>query len=142
MNKGIKITAGILIIVATIIYWTFQSLDGNEIYYMTVKDLKSSEFVNADSRVKLGGLVKAGTINKITPMSVKFQIKQDSCWINVSYEGIIPDMFKDEAEVIIEGKYIEGEFVADNLIAKCASKYETNFEHQEENNDKPQKSEG
>ena len=130
MNRGLKITVGIVIIVAAMVYWTFQSLQGNEVYYMTVNDIKSSTLLKADTRVKLGGIVKTGSIDKQSPMDVNFQIMQDSIWVDVNYKGIIPDMFKDKAEVIIEGVYFDQLFVADNLIAKCASKYETNFEHE------------
>jgi len=44
----------------------------------------------------------------------------------------IPDLFKDGAEVIVEGKYDEGLFIADNLMTKCASRYEA-----EENYESP-----
>lgn len=130
MNKGIKIGGGIFIIIAAIIYWTFQSLEGNEVYYMTVRDLKKADHISSESRLKLGGVVKTGSINKLSPMAVDFRILQDSVWVDVKYEGVIPDMFKDDAEVIVEGRYEDNVFVADNLIAKCASKYETNFEHE------------
>ena len=42
----------------------------------------------------------------------------------VNFNGTRPDLFKDEAEVIVEGNYINGVFVADQLQTKCASRYE------------------
>ena len=47
------------------------------------------------------------------------------------YTGLTPDMFRDGAEVIIEGQLHEGVFVADNLMTKCASKYELDLENPE-----------
>ena len=43
----------------------------------------------------------------------------------VSYHGIIPDTFVDDAAVVVEGRLQEdGTFVAHELLAKCPSKYE------------------
>jgi cytochrome c-type biogenesis protein CcmE len=45
--------------------------------------------------------------------------------ITVRYAGIVPDTFKDDAEVIVSGSVKgDGTFVAKDLIAKCPSKYE------------------
>jgi cytochrome c-type biogenesis protein CcmE len=43
----------------------------------------------------------------------------------VIYNGPRPDMLQDDAEAVVEGRYIEGgSFEADNLLLKCPSKYE------------------
>ena len=39
-------------------------------------------------------------------------------------------MFKDEAEVIVEGNYLGGKFSADQLQTKCASRYEGDLKDQ------------
>ena len=46
--------------------------------------------------------------------------------IPVVYQGIIPDTFKDDSEVVVEGAYDSSEelFHATVLLAKCPSKYE------------------
>jgi len=44
----------------------------------------------------------------------------------VRYQGLdVPDLFKDGAEVVIEGHYASGTFLAERVMAKCPSKYET-----------------
>ena len=44
----------------------------------------------------------------------------------VTYQGIIPDTFKENAEVVVEGFYHPQKtvFRATTLLAKCPSKYE------------------
>ena len=89
-------------------------------------------YVKADERVKLGGLVKTGSIN-ISPnnqLECIFSLQQGEHNVDVLFSGIRPDMFKDEAEVIIEGKYIGGKFSADQLQTKCASRYEGDLKDQ------------
>ena len=43
----------------------------------------------------------------------------------VRYLGIdVPDLFKDGAEVVVEGHFASGTFMAERVMAKCPSKYE------------------
>jgi cytochrome c-type biogenesis protein CcmE len=45
--------------------------------------------------------------------------------VTVRYEGVVPDTFKDDAEVIVTGTLgSDGVFQASDLLAKCPSKYE------------------
>jgi cytochrome c-type biogenesis protein CcmE len=46
--------------------------------------------------------------------------------IDVSYEGIVPDTFKDEAEVTLQGRLTPAGFDVERngVVAKCPSKYE------------------
>ena len=90
------------------------------------------DYVKEDERVKMGGLVKTGSIN-ISPnnqLECIFSLQQGEHNVDVLFSGIRPDMFKDEAEVIIEGKYIAGKFSADQLQTKCASRYEGDLKDQ------------
>ena len=57
--------------------------------------------------------------------TVEFDLNQGEFSLPVShFSAAIPDLFGDSAEVIIEGKYENKVLVADNLMTKCASKYE------------------
>jgi len=43
----------------------------------------------------------------------------------VRFLGIdVPDLFKDGAEVVVEGHFASGTFLAEKVMAKCPSKYE------------------
>jgi cytochrome c-type biogenesis protein CcmE len=44
--------------------------------------------------------------------------------VEASYTGVVPDTFKDEAEVVLHGQLTPTGFKSDNIIAKCPSKYE------------------
>lgn len=131
MNRKAKVALGIVIIAGAMIYWIMQGVSGNEVYYLTVSELGAKQAMLTNQRVKMGGIVKAGSINQITPLKAEFQIAQDDKSVPVYYEGTLPDMFKDDSEVIVEGTYDGTRIIADNLIAKCASKYETEFMHED-----------
>ncbi|MBT3518631.1 MAG: cytochrome c maturation protein CcmE [Candidatus Marinimicrobia bacterium] len=82
--------------------------------------------VNQTERVRLGGLVSPGTIlvSQQNLLECKFDLAQGEHTVPVQFIGTRPDLFKDEAEVIVEGIFVDGLFKADQLQTKCASRYE------------------
>ena len=82
--------------------------------------------VNQTERVRLGGLVSPGTIlvSEQNLLECKFHLEQGEHTVPVQFIGTRPDLFKDEAEVIVEEIFVDGLFKADQLQTKCASRYE------------------
>ena len=50
---------------------------------------------------------------------------QSTVSLPVTYQGTVPDAFKEGIEVVVEGKYNNGTFWASNILTKCPSKYES-----------------
>jgi cytochrome c-type biogenesis protein CcmE len=42
----------------------------------------------------------------------------------VAFTGIVPDMFAEGRDVIIEGRYLDGTLHAQQIMTSCPSKYE------------------
>ena len=82
--------------------------------------------VDQSERIRLGGLVSPGTIqiSQQNQLECDFHLKQGEHTIAVHFTGTRPDLFKDQAEVIVEGTFANGVFTADQLQTKCASRYE------------------
>lgn len=129
MNRKLKVSLGVAVIAGAMIYWVLQGVSGNEMYYLSVSELGAKRSFLTDQRVKMGGVVKEGSIKQVTPLIAEFEIAQEEQSVPVYYEGTLPDMFKDNSEIIVEGTFDGHKIIADNLIAKCASKYETEFMH-------------
>ena len=129
-----KFVVGISIIVLGIAYFIFAGVSEGTAYYVTVEELSRKSEIYVGERLRMGGLVLEGSIvSDIKKLDVNFKIHQDEHVIDVFYNGITPDMFKDGSEVILEGSYTEdGVFVADVLMAKCPSKYESSEYQTEE----------
>ncbi len=84
---------------------------------------------NPGKGIRVSGYVSSGTIKRDESASrVGFLVydKNSDQTLPVVYQGIIPDTFSDDAEVVVEGNYRteEGVFHANVLLAKCPSKYE------------------
>ena len=122
------IVAGTLIIGA-ISYLMFSGISGSMVYYYTVSEALELAPELSSKGIRVSGYVSAGSIAKDSSRSrVEFLVfeKESDQTLPVVYEGIIPDTFKDYAEVVVEGSYRpeEGTFHANVLLAKCPSKYE------------------
>jgi cytochrome c-type biogenesis protein CcmE len=76
------------------------------------------------SRIRLGGLVKPGTLERGDHLAVHFEVTDGSRAIAVNYQGILPDLFREGQGVIAEGALQpDGAFKADTVLAKHDEKY-------------------
>jgi cytochrome c-type biogenesis protein CcmE len=75
-------------------------------------------------RVRLGGMVKMGSVARGDNMQVRFEVTDGNKDIPVDYRGIVPDLFREGQGVIAEG-HIDpgGTFKADTVLAKHDEKY-------------------
>ena len=121
-----KFIVGGLVIVAVVAYLIFSSIGGSTAYYQTVAELKAMGTDAIGERVRVVGLVDGDTIDwDDRNLDLAFEIVDDSGRLPVTYHGVRPDMFQDEAEAVVEGALNEdGVFEANNLLLKCPSKYE------------------
>jgi len=127
MLKGkIKFIVAIVVIALTVSYLVYGGVKDTMVYYLTVEELKAQIPEVYESRVRVSGTVVPGSIIKENNGSLEFQITDGMQTIDVQYEGIIPDIFADDVEAVVEGEYTKNDvFEADTLLAKCPTKYES-----------------
>jgi len=76
------------------------------------------------SRIRLGGLVKEGTLKRGDNLQVSFEVTDGNKSVPVSYTGILPDLFREGQGVITEGTMgADGVFMADSVLAKHDETY-------------------
>jgi cytochrome c-type biogenesis protein CcmE len=74
--------------------------------------------------MRIGGLVKAGSIERGDNLLVRFAVTDGKTDIAVRYQGIIPDLFREGQGVVAEGKLDTGGiFAADTVLAKHDERY-------------------
>ena len=127
MLKGkLKFIIAILIIAGAISYLVFSGVKNTMVYYLTIDELQAKVPEVYGERVRVSGTVVPGTIIKENNSDIKFQITDGTSVIDVKYSGIIPDIFADDVEAVVEGNYTDQKvFIADVLLAKCPTKYES-----------------
>ena len=76
------------------------------------------------SRIRLGGLVKPGTLARGDNLSVRFEVTDGNRTIPVTFTGILPDLFREGQGVVTEGALDStGVFKADSVLAKHDETY-------------------
>ena len=127
MLKGkLKFIIAIAVIALTVSYLVYGGVRDTMVYYLTVEELKAQVPTVYDSRVRVSGTVVPGTIIKDTNGALEFQITDGTQIIDVAYDGIVPDIFADDVEAVVEGVYAKNDvFEAEILLAKCPTKYES-----------------
>ena len=98
--------------------------EGTE-YYMHVDEVMADAPAWHGKRLQLHGFV-ADLRQRPNTLDYKFQVQNNGKIITASYSGVVPDNFKNGAEVVLKGQlHADGFSVAPNgVMAKCPSKYE------------------
>ena len=124
MNNRSKITITVVVVVTLFFIWIISGTQGKEVPFLSIEELVTGEY--DQDRFRLGGNVQAGSIQIAEDdlLKVEFILEQGESIIKVHYYKTRPDLFADDCEVIVEGEYRNSEFYADNLMTKCASRYE------------------
>ena len=117
-------SGSVLLGVAYLMLTAFQT---TTVYYLTVGELLDRGAAAHGQQVRVAGDVVRGTVEREDAgLGVRFLVHDGSGQVPVYYRGgPVPDIFGDEVQVVVEGKYTaEGTFVANTLLAKCPSKFE------------------
>ena len=97
------------------------SLNSNLDYFFTPTELKDRN-IPADKRIKVGGMVLSGSVERISS-SISFVITDYENSINVEYEGIVPDLFKEDSGVVVLGNLRDKILYAEEVLAKHDENY-------------------
>ena len=109
-------------------YLMVTALQTTTVYYLTVGELLERGTAAYGQPVRVAGDVLAGSVEREDAgLGVRFLVHDGSGQVPVYYRGgPVPDIFGDDVQVVVEGKYgADGTFVANTLLAKCPSKFET-----------------
>ncbi|MGB8529964.1 MAG: cytochrome c maturation protein CcmE [Pseudolabrys sp.] len=80
--------------------------------------------VSPGTRIRIGGLVKPGSLQRGDNLQVRFAVTDGKTDISVHYQGIVPDLFREGQGVVAEGKLEPGDtLAADTVLAKHDERY-------------------
>ena len=121
-----KFIIGGVILVAVVVYLLFIGTGSQVSYYLTVSELETSGPEVADTPVRVAGRIAEGSVVWDAPaLELKFDVIEGEHRLPVVYHGAMPAGFAGGDEILVEGKYREGEpFEATQLVTRCPSKYE------------------
>lgn len=119
------IVAGVAIIGA-VLYLVIANTSASAQYYMSIRELRACTTCSTRT-IRVAGNVQAGSIVRDEKTQVvRFTIMDGSESMPVVYGGVVPDIFRSGVQVVVEGKINGlGVFQAQNLLAKCPSKFQS-----------------
>ncbi|MBI2376208.1 MAG: cytochrome c maturation protein CcmE [Deltaproteobacteria bacterium] len=131
-----KVFGGVALIAGTLTYLVSNSLSGQVDYFYPADELAAKTSELSGQKIRVGGKVVTGSIlQKTGTLEYAFRVKPhpgmikpeyaqfSSFELPVTYTGVIPDTFKDDADVVVTGRLgPNGTFVGQDVLAKCPSK--------------------
>ena len=125
---------GVLVVVGAIGYLIYTGIRETSNYYLTIEEFLPQKDALANEGVRLAGRVQTGSVQwdpkdlrlsfRLGPFEAKEQL-DTLPGLRVNYQGILPDMFAEGRDVIVEGKYEDGQsLIAKTIMTSCPSKYE------------------
>ena len=126
MKKQAKFGIGIGVIVVSMGFLAWLGYGESKTYYHTIAELSTLQGADRAHRIRVGGTVEPGSIHR-SQGRVDFVLDGEGKQLPVSYIGSdpLPDTFIDKSQALVEGSLERnGSFTAQQVQAKCASKYE------------------
>lgn len=116
------------VLVAAVSYLAYAGMKSGWVYFIDV-DQFVTDAQYQTQRVRLHGKVADEGFSS-EKLDARFVLLGKNNRLNVAYHGVIPDMFQAGRDVVVEGRLDpSGDFKADVLMTKCASKYEPESPH-------------
>jgi cytochrome c-type biogenesis protein CcmE len=80
--------------------------------------------VKPGMRIRIGGLVKEGSVQRGDSLAVRFEVTDGRSTIPVAYQGLLPDLFREGQGIVAEGALDgSGTLRADSVLAKHDETY-------------------
>jgi cytochrome c-type biogenesis protein CcmE len=100
-----------------------NALQDSIVFFNSPSDVMEKH-VGPGMRIRLGGLVKNGSVMRGDNLNVRFEVTDGKNGIPVSYQGVLPDLFREGQGVVAEGALeAGGTFKADSILAKHDESY-------------------
>ena len=114
------LTALTILILTT--FLVLKSLEENVIYFQSPSEIKTLNEVKKE-KIRVGGMVKESSVELKTD-KVNFIITDYNSELNVTYSGVIPNLFSEGKGVVAEG-YLKDKnfFIATKILAKHDENY-------------------
>ena len=116
----IGVAGGILAIALGLVLY---AMNDTIVFFNSPADIQAKN-VQPGTRIRLGGLVKEGTVQRDGNQQVTFEVMDAQSAIQVRYKGLLPDLFREGQGVVAEG-VLESRsvFRADTVLAKHDENY-------------------
>ncbi len=120
-SKRMLLGGGVLVAVAAIAALVLNAFQSNLVFFFSPSQVVAKE-APVGRTFRLGGMVEEGSVKR-EGVKVNFVVTDTVQKVAVSYQGILPDLFKEGKGVVAQGKLEGGVFAASEVLAKHDENY-------------------
>ncbi len=122
-SRRLALIAVALAVIAAAAAISLYALRDNVVFFYGPTEV-AQKAVQAGARLRVGGLVKADSLIKLTGESVTFVVTDGANELTVAYQGLLPDLFREGQGVVAEGVLeAPGQLRAETILAKHDERY-------------------
>src|ERR1700751_5105002 len=122
-QRRLAMIAGGVSVLAVAVLLVLFAMKDSIVFFNSPTDVVEKH-VAPGARIRLGGLVAPGSLSRGEALAVRFQVTDGNHAIAVTYQGVLPDLFREGQGVVAEGTLDGGGvFKADNVLAKHDENY-------------------
>jgi cytochrome c-type biogenesis protein CcmE len=122
-GRRLVLIGGGLGVLAVAVALMLDAFRGSIVFFNSPSEV-AEKHIAPGTRMRLGGLVKAGSLTRGDNMKIRFDVTDGSREITVAYQGVLPDLFREGQGVVAEGALDgSGVFAADTILAKHDETY-------------------
>ena len=123
-SKRLVLVLGVLAGTSAATALILNAFQDNLAFFVTPSEVHAKS-EHPDRRFRIGGLVEDGTVERDQQSTeVTFQVTDTEASVPVTFDGILPDLFREGQGVVVEGRInADGVFEADNVMARHDEDY-------------------
>jgi cytochrome c-type biogenesis protein CcmE len=122
-----RFIVGAALIAAAVSYLVYAGIRTTSMYYLELGEFVARRDGLSGEMLRVKGWVRHGSIDRtVSTNELRFELagQDDTNGVPVSYRGIMPDMFAEGREVVVEGRFDGHGLTARQIMTSCPSKYE------------------
>jgi cytochrome c-type biogenesis protein CcmE len=122
-QRRLILIGGSLGVLAVAVALMLNAFRDSIVFFNSPSDV-AEKHIGPGTRIRLGGLVKSGSLVRSDNLKVRFDVTDGSHDMVVAYQGVLPDLFREGQGVVAEGALDgSGVFNADTVLAKHDETY-------------------
>jgi cytochrome c-type biogenesis protein CcmE len=122
-QRRLVLIGGSIGVLALAVGLVLNALNGSIVFFNSPSDIKEKH-VAVGTRVRIGGVVKDGSVRRGDNLRIRFEVTDGKNDVPVTFQGIVPDLFREGQGVVAEGKIEPGGTLdADTVLAKHDERY-------------------
>jgi len=122
-GRRLSLIAAALAVVGVAAGIALYALRDNIVFFYSPTEVVQKA-VQPGARLRVGGLVKADSLIKLSGENVAFVVTDGANELTVAYQGLLPDLFREGQGVVAEGVLeAPGQMRAETILAKHDERY-------------------